>query len=66
MAMWCVQAITEGIDKVLIEAGFDWREPGCRYVHFFLCMQYFAYPCEIPRVRVNSLLITKPRSCSYI
>ncbi len=23
------QAEAEGIDKVLIEAGFDWREPGC-------------------------------------
>ncbi len=23
------QAESEGIDKVLIEAGFDWREPGC-------------------------------------
>mmetsp|Transcript_38407 Transcript_38407/g.94426 ORF Transcript_38407/g.94426 Transcript_38407/m.94426 type:complete len:793 (-) Transcript_38407:107-2485(-) len=23
------QAIAEGLDKVLIEAGFDWREPGC-------------------------------------
>jgi len=23
------QAEEEGIDKVLIEAGFDWREPGC-------------------------------------
>jgi 3-isopropylmalate/(R)-2-methylmalate dehydratase large subunit len=24
-----VQAETEGIDKVLMVAGFDWREPGC-------------------------------------
>ncbi|MEM1140328.1 MAG: aconitase family protein, partial [Pseudomonadota bacterium] len=23
------QAENEGIDKILIEAGFDWREPGC-------------------------------------
>jgi 3-isopropylmalate/(R)-2-methylmalate dehydratase large subunit len=23
------QAIAEGLDKVFIEAGFDWREPGC-------------------------------------
>ncbi len=23
------QAESEGIDKILIEAGFDWREPGC-------------------------------------
>ena len=23
------QAIREGLDKILIEAGFDWREPGC-------------------------------------
>jgi len=23
------QAEQEGLDKVLIEAGFDWREPGC-------------------------------------
>jgi 3-isopropylmalate/(R)-2-methylmalate dehydratase large subunit len=23
------QAEAEGIDKVLVEAGFDWREPGC-------------------------------------
>jgi 3-isopropylmalate dehydratase len=23
------QAVREGLDKVLIEAGFDWREPGC-------------------------------------
>ena len=28
---WAVkhQAIAEGLDKVFIEAGFDWREPGC-------------------------------------
>jgi 3-isopropylmalate/(R)-2-methylmalate dehydratase large subunit len=24
-----MQAEAEGIDKILIEAGFDWREPGC-------------------------------------
>tara|TARA_Y100000590_G_scaffold371113_1_gene433339 strand:+ start:1826 stop:3247 length:1422 start_codon:yes stop_codon:yes gene_type:complete len=24
-----IQAEEEGIDKILIEAGFDWREPGC-------------------------------------
>jgi 3-isopropylmalate/(R)-2-methylmalate dehydratase large subunit len=24
-----LQAEAEGIDKILIEAGFDWREPGC-------------------------------------
>eukprot|EP00567_Pseudictyota_dubia_P001651 CAMPEP_0197467312 /NCGR_PEP_ID=MMETSP1175-20131217/65501_1 /TAXON_ID=1003142 /ORGANISM="Triceratium dubium, Strain CCMP147" /LENGTH=975 /DNA_ID=CAMNT_0043003379 /DNA_START=107 /DNA_END=3033 /DNA_ORIENTATION=- len=24
-----VQAEEEGLDKILIEAGFDWREPGC-------------------------------------
>jgi len=24
-----VQAEQEGLDKILIEAGFDWREPGC-------------------------------------
>jgi 3-isopropylmalate/(R)-2-methylmalate dehydratase large subunit len=23
------QAIAEGLDKIFIEAGFDWREPGC-------------------------------------
>jgi len=23
------QAVREGLDKILIEAGFDWREPGC-------------------------------------
>ena len=23
------QAVSEGIDKIFIEAGFDWREPGC-------------------------------------
>ncbi len=23
------QAVAEGLDKVFIEAGFDWREPGC-------------------------------------
>ena len=23
------QAEKEGIDKILLEAGFDWREPGC-------------------------------------
>ena len=23
------QAEEEGLDKILIEAGFDWREPGC-------------------------------------
>ena len=23
------QAEEEGIDKILIDAGFDWREPGC-------------------------------------
>jgi 3-isopropylmalate/(R)-2-methylmalate dehydratase large subunit len=23
------QAEKEGLDKILIEAGFDWREPGC-------------------------------------
>ncbi len=23
------QAIREGLDKVLVAAGFDWREPGC-------------------------------------
>ena len=23
------QAETEGLDKVFVEAGFDWREPGC-------------------------------------
>ena len=23
------QAEAEGLDKILIEAGFDWREPGC-------------------------------------
>jgi 3-isopropylmalate/(R)-2-methylmalate dehydratase large subunit len=23
------QAISEGLDKIFIEAGFDWREPGC-------------------------------------
>ena len=23
------QAEREGLDRVLIEAGFDWREPGC-------------------------------------
>ena len=23
------QAEAEGLDRVLIEAGFDWREPGC-------------------------------------
>ena len=23
------QAESEGLDKILIEAGFDWREPGC-------------------------------------
>lgn len=23
------QAVTEGLDKVFIEAGFEWREPGC-------------------------------------
>ena len=23
------QAIREGLDKILVEAGFDWREPGC-------------------------------------
>ena len=23
------QAETEGLDKILIEAGFEWREPGC-------------------------------------
>jgi 3-isopropylmalate/(R)-2-methylmalate dehydratase large subunit len=28
---WAVkaQAEAEGIDKVLVEAGFDWRDPGC-------------------------------------
>ncbi len=24
-----IQAEEEGIDKILVEAGFDWREPGC-------------------------------------
>ena len=24
-----IQAEEEGLDKILIEAGFDWREPGC-------------------------------------
>jgi 3-isopropylmalate/(R)-2-methylmalate dehydratase large subunit len=24
-----LQAEEEGLDKVFIEAGFDWREPGC-------------------------------------
>ena len=23
------QAEAEGLDKILVEAGFDWREPGC-------------------------------------
>ncbi len=23
------QAIAEGLDKIFVEAGFDWREPGC-------------------------------------
>ena len=23
------QAEAEGLDKVLVDAGFDWREPGC-------------------------------------
>lgn len=23
------QAVREGLDKVLVAAGFDWREPGC-------------------------------------
>jgi 3-isopropylmalate/(R)-2-methylmalate dehydratase large subunit len=23
------QAVSEGLDKIFIEAGFDWREPGC-------------------------------------
>jgi len=23
------QAEAEGLDKILMEAGFDWREPGC-------------------------------------
>jgi len=23
------QAVREGLDKILVEAGFDWREPGC-------------------------------------
>ena len=23
------QAIAEGLDKIFIDAGFDWREPGC-------------------------------------
>ena len=23
------QAIAEGLDQIFIEAGFDWREPGC-------------------------------------
>ena len=23
------QAEAEGLDKIFIEAGFDWREPGC-------------------------------------
>jgi 3-isopropylmalate/(R)-2-methylmalate dehydratase large subunit len=28
---WAVkqQAVDEGLDRVLVEAGFDWREPGC-------------------------------------
>jgi 3-isopropylmalate/(R)-2-methylmalate dehydratase large subunit len=28
---WAVkaQAEAEGIDKVLVDAGFDWRDPGC-------------------------------------
>ena len=24
-----IEAEAEGIDKILLEAGFDWREPGC-------------------------------------
>ena len=24
-----VQAEAEGLDKILVAAGFDWREPGC-------------------------------------
>ena len=23
------QAVAEGLDQIFIEAGFDWREPGC-------------------------------------
>ena len=26
------QAEEEGIDKIFIEAGFEWRESGCQYV----------------------------------
>ena len=45
------QAVREGLDKILIEAGIDWREPGCSmclvrtdmhrtclYVSMYVCM----------------------------